>query len=232
LIRKWLSIIVLTVVAITLLSVASCGDPQELVSITIQPSSETVGAANIPVSQDAGFFDNLKAYGNYIHPPVQKDITTQVTWLSNTPLMFTLAPGTSGGTPVEVMTATGTACGTTLISASLTTNSDGSGVSSSGAVVTGTMTAGVVCFTGTGPTITIDFAGTGTGTISSSPAGLGCYATSGTSCSGSFPTGSTVTLTATPNGTFGGWAGCTIESGTTCTIEDLTSDVTVTATFN
>jgi hypothetical protein len=39
-------------------------------------------------------------------------------------------------------------------------------------------------------------------------------------------------LTAIPNGsTFGGWSGCDSMSGQTCTV-DLTSDRTVTATFN
>jgi hypothetical protein len=131
-----------------------------------------------------------------------------------------------------LLTATGNSCGATLVSATVSTNSSSGGISSSGAVVTGYMTANVVCFTGTGPTVTVDFAGTGSGTISSSPPGLGCSSTAGSSCTGSFPTGSSVTLTAIPNGTFGGWAGCTIAAGTTCTLQNLTNNVTVTATFN
>jgi hypothetical protein len=39
-------------------------------------------------------------------------------------------------------------------------------------------------------------------------------------------------LTAVPNGTFGGWAGCSINAGPSCTLQDLTNNVTVTATFN
>jgi len=208
------------------LAALSCGDPQELVSITIQPGTETFGAANIPVIEDAGAQVQLTAYGNYIHPPVTKNITNAVTWTSDTPQMVTV---TSGG----LITVTGGPCGGTIITASVTTNSDNSGVSSTGAVVTGTMTANVVCFTGAGPLVTVDFAGTGSGTISSQPLGLGCSGSAGSTCSGSFPTGTTVTLTATPNGgTFGGWTGCTINNGTSCTIDDLTNNVTVTATFN
>ncbi len=221
-IRSWLGLLLICGIGVAVLS---CGDPQELVSIQIQPGTETFGAANIPVSQDAGLQAQLTAMGTYVHPPVTKDITNQVTWASNFPQAITV---TSSG----LLTVTGNACGGSIISAALQTNADASGLSASGAVVSGNMTASVVCFTGTGPTVTIDFAGTGTGTISSSPAGLGCSATPGSSCTGSFPTGTTVTLTAVPNGTFGGWSGCTINAGTACTIENLMNNVTVTATFN
>lgn len=222
---KWLSMVVLVAAAGMLLGLNSCAHDQRLVSIAIQPAVETVGASNIPVIQDTGFQVQLRALGTYIHPPVTKDITNQTTWSSNTIQMFTV-------TTTGLLTATGNECGATLVSATANTNTSDGGLSSSGAVVTGYMTANVVCFSGTGPTITVDFGGTGTGTISSSPSGLGCFATPGTSCTGSFPTGSSVTLTASPNGTFGGWAGCTIDSGTTCTLQDLTNNVTVTATFN
>jgi hypothetical protein len=223
--RKWFSIAALMIIAISLLSVSSCGDPQELVSIQIEPGSETFGQADIPVIQDKGLQAQLTALGTYIHPPVTKDITNQVTWASNETQIMTVTPG-------GLITATGAVCGGALITATVQTNADASGVSSSGAVVSGNMIATVTCFTGTGPTITINFAGSGTGTISSSPAGLGCAATPGGSCTGSFPTGTDVTLTAVPNGTFGGWAGCDIDSGATCVLQNLISNVTVTATFN
>jgi hypothetical protein len=224
-IGKWFSILFLIATGSFLLAISSCGDPQELVSIQIQPGAETFGAANIPIIQDIGLKAQLIAYGTYVHPPVTKDITSQVTWASNETQVITV-------TPSGLITVAGTACGGSVITATVQTNADASGVSSSGAVVSGNIVATVVCFTGTGPTITIDFAGTGTGTISSSPAGLGCAATPGGSCTGSFPTGTNVTLTAVPNGVFGGWAGCDINSGTTCVLQDLTADVTVTATFN
>jgi hypothetical protein len=225
--RKWLALAVLVAAAISLLSVASCGDPQTLQSITIQPGTETVGAANIPLTQDVGFQVQLSAMGNYLHPPVTKDITNQVTWASNTPQMFAVSA-------TGLLTATAQACGSALVSASLTTNSDGSGVSSSGAVVTGSMTANLVCFTSTGPTITVDSSGMGAGTVSSSPAGLGCALSGGSSCTGSFPTGTTVTLSAAvTSGTTASWAGCDSPPGNSvCVIDDLTTDVTVTVSFN
>jgi hypothetical protein len=198
-----------------------------LVSIGIEPGSITFGGSNIPVNQDAGLTTQLKALGTYIHPPVVKDITDQVTWASSDTQEVTV-------NSTGLITATGVVCGpNVLITAETTTNSDGSGVSSSGAVVTGSMTATVTCFTGTGPTVTIDSSGAGAGTVSSSPAGLGCSLSNGSSCSGSFPTGTSVTLTAAAtSGTFGNWAGCDSTQGTVCFIDNLTSNVTVTVTFN
>jgi len=228
--RKWFSIAALIIAGILLLSVSSCGDKQELTSISIQPSVETFGASNIPVIDDAGATVQLRALGTYVHPPVTKDITDQVTWFSNTPAMVTV-------NSTGLITVVGGPCGGTLISATVQTNADASGLSASGAIVTGYMTANVVCFTGTTgggggaePTLTLNFAGTGTGIVTVSPSGFSC-ANTDVSCVTSFPTGTTVTLTATPVGAsvFGGFAdGCT---GTTCTIL-LQSDTTVTTTFN
>jgi hypothetical protein len=230
-IRKWFSIAVLVIGAISLLSVSSCGDPQELVSIAITPSTETFGASNIPVSADTGLTVQLRALGSYVHPPVQKDITNQVTWTSNDTQMVTV-------NSTGLVTATGETCGGSIVSATVNTNADASGLSASGAIVTGTMAANVTCFTstnsggGSGPTVTVSFLGTGTGTVSSSPSGLNCASTGGT-CTGTFATGATVVLTATPIGTFGGWAGaCDSISGEVCTINSLTTDLGVTATFN
>jgi len=229
--RKWFSIVALSAAAIALLSVSSCGDPQTLQSITIQPGTETVGASDTPVFADAGARVQLRALGDYLHPPVTKDITDQVTWASNDTQMFTV--NSSG-----LLTATGLACGGTLVSATVQTNSDGSGLSSSGAIVTGYMTANVVCFTsntggggGAEPTLTVNFLGSGTGTVTSSTSGFSCSSTA-ISCVDSFPSGTTVTLAATPvaPSTFGGWSGgCT---GTSTCVLLLQSDTIVTATFN
>src|SRR3984885_11227056 len=229
--RKWFSIVALSAVAIALLSVSSCGDSQTLQSITIQPGTETVGASDTPVSEDKGAQVQLRALGTYLHPPVTKDITNQVTWASNDTQMFTVSS-------TGMLTATGFACGGTLVSATVQTNSDGSGLSSSGAIVTGYMTANVVCFTsntsggaGAEPTLTVNFLGGGTGTVTSSTSGFSCASTA-ISCVDSFPNGTTVTLAATPvaPSTFTGWSGgCT---GTSTCVLLLQSDTIVTATFN
>jgi hypothetical protein len=79
-----------------------------------------------------------------------------------------------------------------------------------------------------GPTVTVSKAGTGTGTVASSPAGINC----GTACSASYPAGTLVTLAATPDpGTvFNGWStGC---AGTApCTLAG-NAPVTITASFS
>jgi hypothetical protein len=54
-----------------------------------------------------------------------------------------------------------------------------------------------------------------TGTVTSNPAGIDC----GMQCGASFSAGSTVTLTAVPNGGgFDLWTGCDQTSGYTCTV--------------
>jgi hypothetical protein len=229
--RKWFSILALIATATSLLSLSSCGDPQELVGITVQPGSVTFGASNIPVPADAGLTTQLTALGTYVHPPVTKDITNRVTWASSDSQEVTVSS-------TGLIKVTGVVCGpNALISATLTTNADGSGVSSSGAVVTGSMTASVVCFTNTGggggsaaPILTVNFLGSGTGTVTSPT--FSCASTA-ISCVDSFPAGTTVTLTATPvaPSTFGGWSGGGCTGTSTCVLL-METDTTVTATFN
>lgn len=133
--RIWSSLVLLCAATLFL---PSCGHDQELVSISIQPTSETFGSATTPVIDDKGLSLQLRALGSYIHPPVTKDITNQVIWTSNTPQMVTV--NSSG-----VITATGMACGNTIISATVKTNKSSGGISSSGAIVTSSITANVVC---------------------------------------------------------------------------------------
>src|ERR1700736_3663762 len=75
--------------------------------------------------------------------------------------------------------------------------------------------------------LTVQSAGNGAGTVTSSPAGINC----GQGCSASFNSGTVVTLTAAPNAnsTFGGWSGGCTGTGA-CTVT-LTNSATVTATF-
>jgi PKD repeat protein len=87
-----------------------------------------------------------------------------------------------------------------------------------------------VTLNGTGvlPALTILKTGTGTGTVSSLPAGISC----GSSCSGSFATGTVVTLTALPDSSnvFAGWSGGGCSGTGTCAIT-MSANTTVTATF-
>jgi len=202
-----------------LLAMLSCAHDQQLVSISVKPETENFGSA------DPALNVQLRALGNYIHPAVQKDITNQVTWASNTPNMVTV---TAGG----LLAPAGFACGNALVSATVITNHSVGNRSSSGALVTGYMTANVTCLSSTGPILTLDFLGAGTGNVSSSPPGLSCASTAG-SCSAGFVSGTPVTLTATPTGTSTSvtWGGCPSPSGLVCTIPSLSTNLTVTATF-
>ncbi|HKD94000.1 MAG TPA: PASTA domain-containing protein [Gaiellaceae bacterium] len=78
-------------------------------------------------------------------------------------------------------------------------------------------------------TLTVSRAGTGSGTVTSSPAGIDCGAT----CSAMFDTGSQVTLTAAAaaGSTFAGWSGGGCSGTSTCKVT-LSADTGVTATFN
>src|SRR5215470_15954841 len=137
---KFAALVALFAVASLLLILPACGHKQQLVSITVVPAVQTFGATNIPVDLDAGLNVQLRALGSYIHPPVTKDITNQVTWVSNTPDMVTV-------NSTGLITATGRSCGGTIVSATVTTNRSQGDISSNGAIVTGTMQANVVCFT-------------------------------------------------------------------------------------
>ena len=77
-------------------------------------------------------------------------------------------------------------------------------------------------------TLTVDRTGIGSGTVTSSPAGINCGAT----CSASYTSGTVVTLTATPalGSVFAGWSGACSNLIGTCTVT-MTADTAVTATF-
>jgi hypothetical protein len=225
---KWLGVAALVVVGGVLLSIASCGRSQQLVSIDVQPNVYTFGASNIPVQANAGSAVQLRALGSYIHPPVTKDITNEVTWVSSTTQMMTV-------NSTGLLTATGEACGSTLISATLQTNTSAGGLSSSGTIVTGSMTGNVICFSGSSgsATLTVTFTGAGFGTVISTPAGLSSPC-SAPACVGQFPTGTTVTLTAspTPPSTFGSWTGCTTPlTANPCSVT-MNGNETATVVFN
>lgn len=86
------------------------------------------------------------------------------------------------------------------------------------------------CGVSTTPTsysLSVARAGAGFGLVTSSPSGINC----GTNCSASFSSGSTVTLTATPDSgsVFGGWSTCTGLG--TCSVA-MNQTRSTTATFN
>ena len=77
-------------------------------------------------------------------------------------------------------------------------------------------------------TLTVTKAGTGTGLVTSSPAGISC----GTDCTEDYASGTSVSLTAAPAGgsVFGGWSGACAGTAT-CTVA-MSESRSVTATFS
>jgi len=211
--RKWFSILALIATATFLVNVSSCGYNQHLVSILIAPSGATFGAI------DPSLYVNFTASGTYIHPPATKDITSLVTWQSDTPQV---AQVTSAG-----VVSPNTDCGTANVYATFYDSPNQ--VTSNSALITvdGPLSDG--CPQGGALSNLAVTIGGGTGTVSSAPAGINC----GTTCAAQFTTGTTVTLTGTPISPSSSvtWANCDTSSGTTCTVF-LQTDRIVTATFN
>lgn len=157
-------------------------------------------------------------------------------------LLVTLA-GTGGGTvtssPVGInCPGTGTCSASftnpTTVTLTATPNANSVFTSWSGAGCSGTGTCAITLtsnqavtatFTAVSANVTVTVVGTGT--VTSSPAGISCPGT----CTGTFAIGAQVTLTATPgtNFLFSGWSGaCT---GTSTCLLTVNSDLAVTASF-
>lgn len=85
----------------------------------------------------------------------------------------------------------------------------------------------VVCTSASG--LTVNAAGAGTGTVTSSDGLISCPPT----CTATYNSGATVTLTASPaaGSIFAGWSGCDTVADTTCTVTTSAAR-SVTATFN
>jgi hypothetical protein len=102
-----------------------------------------------------------------------------------------------------------------------------SGSSSTCALVLNSGMSVVADFSSTRVQLTVSEAGSGSGTITSNPAGISCQ-----SCSASFPAGTVVTLTANPDSSFvfDGWSGACTGTGA-CSIT-LNAAASVTAQFS
>ncbi len=109
----------------TLILLPSCGHDRKLVSIEVAPSQFTFGA---PIPGQSGQF---RAYGTFIHPPVTRDITNQVTWTVDDNIV-SIAAG--------LVTTTGLACGSTNVTATMP---EGTGGSSN--IITGAASVNVTC---------------------------------------------------------------------------------------
>jgi hypothetical protein len=169
--------------------------------------------------------------GAYEFPASTAPVTLSVTRTGNGTVSSAPAGISCGATCSATFTAgTSVTVTATPAAGSVFSGWSGGGCSGAGACTLTMATATTVsaAFAPAPVAVTVVRAGLGNGSVTSAPAGITC----GTTCSASFPSGSSVVLTATPAGgsVFGGWSvgGC---SGTgTCTVTP-TSATTVTATF-
>ena len=172
----------------------------------------------------------------YTTGPVTADCTVSATFAVNT---YTVTPtaGPNGAiSPSTAQTVTYNQTGAFTV-----TPNTGYRIASvtgcSGTLVGNTYTTGPVTadctvsatFTASTYTLTVNKAGTGSGTVTSSPSGINC----GGTCSASFTNGTQVALTAatSTDSLFVGWSGggC---SGTGACVTTMDAAKTVTATFN
>jgi uncharacterized protein YjdB len=252
------------VVATAGYTVAIGAAPEPLLSITIIPGSISVGQI-----LDSG---NFLAFGNYSTTPTIRDITNEVVWISSAPDVFPIESAGVPGAQAGVVTAYGEGSVTIIAEmvrpASCATNPTQSvcvDSNTDGTVVT--QTATFSCPVGqcgepvaaqlatltvynagqnnltwlvTAPSSTevVDLIHCGPGSVI---AGMGASV-----CVGTYPIGSSVTLTESPaDSSFGGWSeNCgtavvnpggsityTPDTGPTCTVT-LNSNYTVGVIFN
>ena len=87
------------VMVAALLTLPSCGNERQLVSIEVTPTGSNITGEGLVV--------DFTAIGTYIHPPEQRDITTSVVWASAVPQVMSIVSNTGVAT-------SGFACGTNV----------------------------------------------------------------------------------------------------------------------
>ena len=183
------------------LSLPSCGHDQKLVSLQIQPQVFTF------LTADADQTEQLTALATYIHPPAQKDVTTQATWavddgiVSVSKGLVTTPGGTCGGADVTATMPEGTGGSENIITSTSTVTVDDP--------------SNPLC-PGGGKLAQLAVAVTGSGSVASVPPQISCPSV----CVAVYDIGASVLLQATPtNGTSVTWlSGCSAQSGNECTV--------------
>jgi hypothetical protein len=217
----------LTFSSLALLAFAlGCGHPRTLQSITIDPAATTVtgtgaGLASFPVK--------LTAFGHFISPVKTVDVSSEVTWASNTPEI-------AGVDSTGVVTPTGNgSCGTTLITATAHKGVIGPGESDEIVVGTASFTVNDTSNPNCGaqePVLTVavtDAGGLVSGTVNNTATSItGCTQSGGANCVATEPIGTTVVLTATAPATFS--SNCSFISSSSCQVV-MSGNQNVTVTF-
>ena len=216
-IRKWFGVTAFVLAAMSLLSLSSCAHNTHLVGINIQPGNGTFAAV------DRSAFFLYRAYGTYIHPPKTVDITNQVTWQSDNPLV---AQFTSPG-----VVSPNTSCGVAQIYATMHDSPNDIVSNEVSITVDGPASSGCPTSSATS-VLAVSLTNLADGVVTSSPPGIICGGAA-SQCTWPFQTGSTVSLTAAPTTphSFLGWTGCDTQSGMNCIVV-LNGDRVVSGSFN
>ena len=168
--------------------------------------------------------------GAYEFPASTAPVTLTVTRTGNGTVSSAPA-GISCGATCSAMFSAGTSVTLTATPAAGTVFTGWSGSCSGTGACTVTMASATTVGAAFAPApvaVTVVRAGLGSGSVTSSPAGITC----GTTCSANFPSGGSIVLTATPaaGSVFGGWSGGGCSGTGTCAVAP-TSATTITATF-
>lgn len=204
-----------------------------LLSINIVPGGTTVS--------NKGMTGQYLAFGTYSTPPLVRDLTNQVTWISLSPEVVSINSGGVSGEVGGLATAMGYT-GNGVIYAEMTNPVDGSVILSNSETFTCKDPTTLECEQDVAhpqfATLTIYNAGenttswlvtapSDTGTPNLIHCGPGWTGTGGSVCTGTYETGSTVVVTSNITGSgFGGWSsgdgfqvlpdvGCQTAAGTT-----------------
>ena len=199
-----------------------------VLTVTISGASSQPILAIIPTSANATFAGETTqfiALGNLIGSAATQNLTGNVTWSSSDVSVATIDQN-GLATAVEANIAPNS----TTITA-IGTTSTGSLISATSVLTAAN--GGTVNL----PTLAVYLAGTGTGTVTSSPGTIACGSPAvGATCGGTFTLGTVVTLTATPaaGSVFGGWSSkCTVvpSNPMACTVQ-MNNNETVGGIFN
>ena len=201
-----------------------------VLTVTISGASSQPTLAIIPTTASATFVGETTqfiALGNLIGSAATQNLTGNVTWSSSDVSVATIDQN-GLATAVQANTIPNSTTITAI------------GTSSTGSLISATSVLSVLSGGSVNlPTLAVYMAGTGTGTITSSPGTIDCgSAAAGATCSGTFTLGTVVTLTATPaaGSVFGGWSSnCTAVIGNpnplVCQVQ-MKNNETVGAIFN
>ena len=226
------------VVATATYTVTAGTAPEPLLSINVVPSGTTVSTK--------GMTGQYLAFGTFSTPPLVRDITNEVTWLSLLPEVASINSGGTLGEQAGLATAQGYTGNTVIYAEDTKSNPDGTVVLSNAQTFTckdpntntcdpGPATPQFATITvfvegeNTSPTGEYITAPSDTGTANLIHCGPDWTGSGGQVCTGTYAVGSTVKLTENlPAGStfFGGWS-----SGSDCAESNPTTSTTCTVTL-